>query len=436
MFEPATIAVAIFVVTYIFIATEWIHKTYAALAGGLVIVWVGILTQEDAFSFHVDWNTIFLLLGLMLIVNALRPTGIFEFSAYQVVRWAKGRPMHAVLGLCTLTAFLSPILDNVTTILLIAPVSIVVANRLKISPALVVILEIIASNIGGTATLIGDPPNIIIGTVADLGFMPFLVNLGPAVLLVYLAFLPTAWWILRRQGLSRAEPLILESADDPRHQLRDTKFLTEGLVILGLTVLGFIFHDTLNMQPATVAMTGAITMLVVCRRKPHEIFAEVHWTTLFFFVGLFVLVGGLIETGVVSNLADRLLEATGGRPAAMSLSILWGSAVASAFVDNIPYVKTTSEMLKEVAVTMNPEMAKDAALHAANVMPLWWSLALGSCLGGNATIIGASANVVGVGIVERAYGKITFFEFAKYGVLFTFEALVICSVYLWVRYFL
>jgi Na+/H+ antiporter NhaD/arsenite permease-like protein len=411
----------IFLVTYALIATDRVDKTVAALVGGALVVVLGLVGQEEAFG-AIDLNVIFLLAGMMILANILRQTGFFQWIAIRSVKIAQGRPYRLLVVLSVVTALLSAFLDNVTTVVLIAPVTIYVANVLRVSPMPYLISEILASNIGGSATLIGDPPNILIGSAADLGFDDFLIHMAPAATLVFLVFLVMTRWFFSRDlvvdGSVRDAVLALEE----REVLTEPRLLRLSLVVIGITMLGFLFARPLGLEAGAIALLGAGSLMLLARSDVEEVLREVEWSTLFFFVGLFMLVEAVVHVGIVGAVADALATLTAGDPTVTTIGLVWLSGFASAIIDNIPYTATMIPVVRELGATGIP------------IEPLWWSLALGACLGGNATIIGASANVVVANVAARNDRPITFLMFFRYGAVVTAMSLAIASVYLFVRY--
>jgi Na+/H+ antiporter NhaD/arsenite permease-like protein len=421
MTMDAWIAAAIFVVTYALIVVERWDRTLVALAGGLLVVALGVIDQQEAFA-AIDLNVIFLLAGMMVIAAVLARTGFFELIAIRSVRLSHGHPVRLLLILAAVTALLSAFLDNVTTVLLMTPVILSVARRLDVSPLPYLLASVFASNIGGTATLIGDPPNILIGSASGLGFDAFLLNLTPVVLLIFAAFAGIMWLSFRH---SLAVPderreMVLEHAEGTA--IKDRPLLIRSLAVAVVTVAGFLVHGPLGLEPATIALLGAVALMVVAPLGPAEALKEVEWSTLFFFVGLFVLVESIVATGIVGGLADALAEATAGDAAVAAIALLWFSALASAIVDNIPYTATAIPVVERLAET------------GMRAEPMWWSLALGACLGGNLTIVGASANVVVANLADRAGHRIRFVEFLRYGAAVVLASLVISTGYVWIRY--
>jgi Na+/H+ antiporter NhaD/arsenite permease-like protein len=425
----AWIALAIFAVAYTLIATERVHRVAAALGGAVLMLVLGITDAEHAYFSEeagVDWQVIFLLLGMMLIVAVLRRTGVFEYLAIAATKRARGRPFPVMVLLVVVTAVASAALDNVTTVLLVAPVTFLVCERLRVPVAPYLIAEVLASNIGGTATLVGDPPNIIIASRAGLTFNDFLVHLAPLVVLLLVVFIGLCRWLFRdafRYDPERAaEVMQLEE----REAIQDGRLLAISGVVLGAVLVAFVLHTALHLEPSTIALAGGLSLLGISRLDAASLVRDVEWPTLAFFAGLFVMVGGLVHTGVIGLVADWLAGAVGGRLEFATFLLLWGSAVLSAIVDNIPYVATMSPVVEQLV----------AAEGAERGQVLWWALALGSDLGGNATAVGASANVVALGLAERAGRRISFWEFTRYGLVVTAITVGLATPYLWLRYLL
>ncbi|MBB5868070.1 Na+/H+ antiporter NhaD/arsenite permease-like protein [Allocatelliglobosispora scoriae] len=424
----AWITVAIFTAAYVLIATEWVHRVAAALGGAVLMLLIGATDAEHAFfspEAGIDWNVIVLLIGMMLIVSVLRRTGLFEYLAIWAVKRAKGRPYPVMVILVVITAVASSGLDNVTTVLLVAPVTLLVCDRLGLPAAPFLIAEVMASNIGGTATLIGDPPNIIIASKSGLTFNDFLNVLAPIVVILLIVFLALCRWLFRDAFRYDPAKVARVMAMRERDAIKDTRLLTISLTVLALVLAAFVLHSILHLEPAVVAIVGGLVLLAASRLNADEVAKDVEWHTLVFFAGLFIMVGALVNTGVIDELSKAATEATEGKLWGTTVLLLGASAVLSAIVDNIPYVATMSPIV--------------ADLVHANGTPqgnvLWWALALGADLGGNATAVGASANVVVLGIAERAGKKITFWEFTKYGLIVTVITIVICVPYLYLRFF-
>ncbi len=416
----AVAGLAIFGVTYLLIATERVHKTLAALAGGMSMVLLGIVSQEQAFE-EIDFNVIFLLAGMMILAGIIRKTGVFGWIAVRAARLAGGDPYRILVILSVITAIASAFLDNVTTVVLVGPITLFLAARLGMNPFPFLMSEILASNIGGAATLIGDPPNILIGSAAGLDFGAFLVNMAPLSAILLVVYLFAARWLFR--GLLAADPALRDSLLElnEREMITDPPLLRRSLAVLGLTLVGFLFHGALGLEGATVALTGAVVLMVVARESPDEVLRDVEWPTLFFFIGLFMLVAGVIEIGLIDAVADGIGSVTGGALAGTSLLVLWLSAILSGLIDNIPYTATMIPVVHQLA----EGQPNDA---------IWWALAIGADLGGNATIIGASANVILAGMAAREGHPITFGQFLRYGLPVTFGTMVIASAYVWLRY--
>jgi Na+/H+ antiporter NhaD/arsenite permease-like protein len=421
------VAVAVFVVAYGLIATDKVNRVVIAMAGAAVLLAIGVLGAEDAFFSQetgIDWNVIFLLFGMMVIVGVLRQTGVFEFVAIWAVKRAKGRPFRVMTLLCLMTAIASAGLDNVTTVLLVAPVTLLVCDRIGVRPAPYLIAEALASNIGGTATLVGDPPNLIVASRSGLTFNDFLINLGPIVVVMLIAFVGLSRFLFRHDFTAHPEQAADVMELDEREAIRDPQLLIRSLVVLALVLSAFSLHTVLHLEPSVVALLGAGLLVLISRLSPQTYLEEIEWETLLFFAGLFLLVGSLVKTGAIDHLTSALVYATGDSlPRAMML-LLWGSAVLSAVVDNIPYVATMAPVVDQL-VSDGPFAGQDG---------LWWALLLGADLGGNATAIGASANVVVMGVAKRSGNPISFWEFTRYGAVVAGVTLVIATPYLLLRY--
>jgi Na+/H+ antiporter NhaD/arsenite permease-like protein len=425
----AILAVTVFVVAYLLIATEWVSKTITALAGAGVILALGVATSEDAFysaETGIDWDVIFLLLGMMIIVGVLRRTGVFEFIAIWAAKRAKGSPLRVMILLVLITAVASALLDNVTTVLLIAPVTLLVCDRLGVSPIPYLIAEALASNIGGTATLIGDPPNIIIASRSGLSFNDFLINLAPIAALalaVFVAMLP----VLFRGSFSVDPERVADvMALEEREAIKDRRLLIICGIVLAGVFAGFIGHAALHIEPSVVALLGAGLLVLLSRSKPRDFMPSVEWETLLFFTGLFIMIGALVKTGVIGTLAEAAAQATGGDALVATMLILFVSAILSGIIDNIPYVAAMSPIVLQLTEGIADPVQANA---------LWWSLAIGADFGGNLTAIGASANVVILGIAKRSGYPISFWEFTKTGAVVTVVTILLAAPYLWLRYF-
>jgi len=422
------LAVVVFVGAYVLIAIDKIPRVTVALCGAAAMVIIGATDDHGVFFSEesgVDWNVIFLLLGMMIIVGIMRHTGVFEFLAIWAAKLARGRPFRILIMLVVITALLSAFLDNVTTVLLVAPVTLLICERLAAPVIPFLIAEVMASNIGGTATLIGDPPNIIIASRAGLTFNDFLVNLTPIVILLMVVFIGLCWLLFRkgfRYEPERAQRLM---ALNEREAITDKPLLVKCLVVLGLVLFGFVAHPLLGFAPALVALLGAGLLVLLARLEARKVFGDVEWETLLFFAGLFIMVGSLVNLGVMDAVGQAAKDLVGDNFLGAAIGLLTGSAVVSAIVDNIPYVATLAP------VTADLVQSGGAAAH-----PLWWALALGADLGGNATAIGASANVVVIGIAKRHGHPISFWTFTKYGLIVTAVLIAVCVPYLWLRYYL
>ncbi|ABB14009.1 SLC13 family permease [Carboxydothermus hydrogenoformans] len=421
------IAIAVFLVSYLFIITEKINRTAIALLGGTVILITGTLTQEEAIH-YIDWNTLGLLLGMMIIVDLTKHSGLFEYLALKAVHLTRANPIALLIVLGLITAFLSAILDNVTTVLLIVPVALTITRALNISPYPFLINQILMSNIGGTATLIGDPPNIMIGSQTHLGFIDFLINLSPVVLVI-LIVTSTIFYFLFRKSFAVDDKLKQNLlALDPKDKITDYLLLKKSLIIIALTILGFSLHQLFHLESATVALFMAMVFLAISGKDIEHVLLGVEWPTIFFFLGLFIMVGALEETGVIHKIAVWGLELTKGNVYLTGVFILWVSAIASAFIDNIPFVATMIPLIKT--------MGNLAAFSPEVMESFWWSLALGACLGGNGTIIGASANVIVAGIAEKEGYPISYGRYFVYGFPLMLLSIIISMVYLTLFYFM
>lgn len=420
-------AVALFVVVLAGIALELVNRTVAALLGAAVIVSFGVVEQSEAASEFIDWNTIGLLAGMMVMVVILNKTGIFEYLAIKSAQLGKARPGRILILLSIVTAVLSAFLDNVTTVILMVPVTFLIADALGVSPLPYLLSQVMASNIGGAATLIGDPPNILIGSAANLSFMDFVLNLAPIVLLTLPFALGFFYFVFRRDLRADDEAESTVKQMNARGSIRDAILLRKSLIVLGAVILGFFLHGLLHLEAATIALFGAAALMLYARSDVEEVLREVEWPTLLFFVGLFVLVGGLEVTGFIGRIAE-LLTAFEGSLALTAMLVMWGSAIASGIVDNIPFTATMIPVVRE--------FAQAEGLSEGQVRPLWWALAIGADFGGNLTLIGASANVVVAGMSERAGKKISFPKFMAYGIPVTLISLVVATPYVLLRYYL
>lgn len=421
-------ALAVFAGAYVLIISEKIHRVAAALGGAGLMLAIGATDDVSAFYSEdsgIDWNVIFLLMGMMMIVGVLKRTGMFEYLAIWSVKRARAQPFRVMAMLVVITAVVSSLLDNVTTVLLIAPVTLLVCERLALPSAPYLVAEVMASNIGGTATLVGDPPNIIIASRAGLNFNDFVVDLAPLAALLVAVLLVLCRIMFRGTFVyddgRAAEIMALEE----REAIRDPRLMVQGLVVLALVMAGFVLHPVLHYAPSIVALLGAGILVASSEVDTDDVLAEVEWPTLAFFAGLFVMIGGLIDTGVVGQASHRLADLIGGSELDGAMALLGGSAVLSGIVDNIPYVATMAPITSDLVHDMG------AGTHDV----LWWALALGADLGGNATAIGASANVVVLGIAERNRRPVSFWQFTKYGLVVTATTVAVSLVYVWLRYF-
>ncbi|HWQ72766.1 MAG TPA: ArsB/NhaD family transporter [Desulfitobacteriaceae bacterium] len=418
------IAIVIFLVTYALILSEKLHRAVIALAGGMLVIILGVIEQKEAIE-SIDFNTIGLLIGMMIIVGITRRSGVFEFLAIKAAKLAKGDPWHILLFLSIITAVLSGLLDNVTTVLLIVPVTFAITAALNLNPVPFLVTQILASNIGGTATLIGDPPNIMIGSATELGFIDFIINLTIPVIVVFIVTMLIIR-IIYRKDLITEEALKADIMNfEENNSLKDRALLKKSLIVLVLTILGFILHQSLHLESATVALSGAALLLLITREEPEDILLAVEWPTIFFFAGLFILVGSLEQVGILKVIAQKSIEATGGSLFQISMMILWLSAIVSAFLDNIPFTATIIPLIQSIGQLGGIE----------NLNPVWWSLSLGACLGGNGTLIGASANVIVAGIAEKNGSPLSFRGYLKIAFPLMILSIVISSAYLYLRYF-
>jgi Na+/H+ antiporter NhaD/arsenite permease-like protein len=425
----AAVAVVTFVVAYILIATERVPKLVTALAGAGVILAFGVASSEDAFYSHdtgVDWDVIFLLLGMMIIVGVLRQTGVFEYIAIWAAKRAKGSPFRVMVLLVLITAFASALLDNVTTVLLIAPVTLLVCERLGVSPVPYLIAEVFSSNIGGSATLIGDPPNIIIASRSGLTFNDFLLHMTPIAALAVIALVAMLPLLFRGSFESDPDRVADVMGLNEREAIKDPRLLIICGAVLTAVFIGFIGHAAFHIEPSVVALLGAGILVLLSRSKPRDFMPSVEWETLLFFAGLFVMIGALVKTGVIAQMAEAAARATGGDPLTATMLILFVSALLSGVVDNIPYTAAMSPIVLQLTQGIADPVQANA---------LWWSLAIGADFGGNLTAIGASANVVILGIAMRSGSPISFWEFTKKGAIVTAVTILLAAPYLWLRYF-
>lgn len=416
------IGVTIFILTYIGIVSEKINRVIIALLGATIMILFQVVSQEEALH-HIDFNTLGLLIGMMIIVNIIKRSGLFQYLGIYTAKIAKGDPKKIIVYFSIITAVASGLLDNVTTILLIVPVTIVIADSLKIKATPLIIAEILSANIGGAATLIGDPPNIMIGSYTGYSFVEFIVNLGPLMVINMIVTLLILKFFYRKSLTVEQEYVDSIMKMDEKLAITDKNTLIKSMIVLFLTIFGFIIAEAIHMESATIAIFGATLLLLITKIEPEEILMEVEWTTIFFFGGLFILVGSLESLGVISVLAEKLLEVTNNDIQITSILVLWMSALLSSFLDNIPYVATMIPLVDEMST-----------FSQVSFEPVWWSLAIGACLGGNGTIIGASANVVARGICERHKENISFLGFMKIAFPLMILSIIISTIYLLLFY--
>jgi len=415
-------SIFIFVVVMALVMSEKVNRTIAALVGACLILLLRILTFDEALG-YIDFNTLGVLVGMMIIVGIVKNTGVFEYLAIFASKKVKGDPWKIILSLSIITAVISAFLDNVTTVLLIVPMTFVITDTLELDPLPFLIPEIMASNMGGTATLIGDPPNIMIGSATGLGFVDFIVNLGPIIVIIFAATFFIFKILFRKQLIISPEKELEILQFDEKKAIKDPSLLRKSLIVLGLVILGFFFHEQLNYPSALVALSGAALLLLLSRESIDEVFSNVEWPTLFFFGGLFILVGALETVGVINKLASLLVEMTGDNLLLTGIIMIWFSALASSVLDNIPFVATLIPLIKAIGLKTGMD-----------ITPLWWAVSLGACLGGNGTLIGASANVIVAGLAEKHGHRLTFGKYLKYGLPLMLLSIFLSTIYLIVFY--
>jgi len=431
--DPLWVSTILFIATYAVVVSERINRAIVAGLGAGLMITVGVLNQEQAVA-GVDFNTLGLLTGMMVLVAITRRCGVFQFVAIWAAKKVKARPWGILLMFSVVTAVFSAILDNVTTVLLIAPITLLVTEELKVSPYPYLFAEIFSSNIGGAATLIGDPPNIMIGSAVGLTFNDFLFNLAPIIPLIMLVTLLVIYLVWGRSlsASDEARERIMQFRE--KDAITDARLMWQSLSVLALVIVGFVFAHPLHLEPATVAMLGAGLLLLITNlgrdaeeqtEDVHQSFGEVEWVTIFFFVGLFIVVAGIEHAGLLSILANWVIDFTGGDMTITAIMILWVSAIASALVDNIPFVATMIPIIESMASTFG---------GGEHLEPLWWSLALGACLGGNGSLVGASANLIVAGFAERAGHRIRFLPFMLMAFPMMLISIVIATVYVYLRY--
>lgn len=415
------VAVAVFLIVILLIITERVHRTAAAMAGAMVLILTGVMSADKALS-YIDFNTIGVLVGMMIFVAIVRRSGMFEYIAVRAAKAVHGDPWKIMVAFTMITAVLSAILDNVTTVLLVGPMSIAIARMLKIDPVPFLMGQILASNVGGTATLIGDPPNIMIGSAAHLSFMDFLENTGFAVLFILVVLILLMKIVYEKKiELGTVDTGAIEKLD-PSKSITNRALMKKGIIVLICVIVGFMFHDKLGIESSVIALTAAAVMLIIGREDVNEAIQDVEWTTILFFMSLFVVVGGLTETGIIKELASKIIDATNGHPMVTMLVLLWASALLSSILDNIPFVATLIPLI----------LAMQA--DGIDVTSFWWAISLGACLGGNGTMIGASANVVLSDISTKHGYPITFKSYLKVGMPFMLLSIVISTVFLVVKF--
>jgi Na+/H+ antiporter NhaD/arsenite permease-like protein len=426
----AVLALGIFVVAFFYIATEKADKVKTVLIAAGAMAVLGLTPGAEVFfSEHegIDWNVIFLLFGMMVIVGIIKQTGVFDFLAIWAAKRSQGRPYRLMVMLMAITAIASPFLDNVTTSMLVAPVTVVVCNRLRIPAQPYLIAEVLASNIGGAATLIGDPPNIIIGSRAGLSFNDFLVHMAPIVVVIFIVFVLFTRVLFRRSFRYNPDRVAEIMTLNERRAITDPRLLVRCLAVLGVVIVGFGLHSVLHLEPSIIALVGAGVMLLVSDADVSDTLREVEWPTLVFFMGLFVMVAGLVHTGVIATVGTWTVAMVGDNWFGAATALIFGSAVLGAFFDNIPYVATMAPVVESL-VAQVPDPATGQAL--------WWAFALGADFGGNGTAVAASANVVAIGIAARTGHRITFWQFTRYGIVVTVLSTTMAWVYVYLRYFM
>ena len=426
MISSTTVAIIIFVAAYALIISEKVHRTIVGIVGAMLMILCGIISQETAIS-HIDFNTLGLLMGMMIIVNITSETGLFNFLAIWAAKKVKARPIALLVALSALTMVCSALLDNVTTVLLTVPITFSITAQLKVDVKPYLISQILSSNVGGTATLIGDPPNIMIGSAVGLNFMDFIWNLTAICILIFIVV--EAVLILLYRDELKTQPDLQEKVMrlNASSQIADYPLLKKCLLVIAITITMFVLHGSLGLDTATAALTGAGLLLLITYTRNEamiaKVLSKVEWLAIFFFAGLFVLVGALVETGVIKMLAAEAIHLTNGNVNATAMLILWMSAIASAFIDNIPFVATLIPLIQDMG-----------QMGLTNLDPMWWSLSLGACLGGNGTLIGASANVVVASMAAQRGKQISFLGFMKVAFPVMILTIIISSAYVWIRY--
>lgn len=415
------VAIVVFLIVIVAIMTEKVHRTAAALAGSVILLLTGVLDVDSAIG-YIDFNTIGVLIGMMLFVAVVKNSGLFEYVAIKAAKMAKGDPWKIMVAFIIITAFLSGFLDNVTTVLLVGPMTITIARMLKINPVPFLLTQIFAANIGGTATLIGDPPNIMIGSAAGLTFLDFVANTGIVAIVSIIVLIIIMRFVYGSKLSADVEAIKSVAQLDETKAIEDHALLVKSIVMVIIVVFAFIFHSQIGMETATIALTCAAVMMVIGKQNIDHIVSEVEWSTILFFVALFTVVGGMVETGVISELAHIILNTAEGHPIMMMMILLWASALLSSILDNIPFVATLIPLVIALGES------------GVDIEPLWWAISLGACFGGNGTLIGASANVVLSGISNKHGYPITFKDYTKVGFPVMIMTVVLSTIFLLVKY--
>jgi Na+/H+ antiporter NhaD/arsenite permease-like protein len=418
------IALVVFILAFLLISSETLPNAIVAMVGAFILLAFHILSQEEAMT-YIDFDTVGLLCGMMITVAVLRKSGLFEYIAIKGIKLTKGNPWRILVVLSLVTAVLSAFLDNVTTVLIIVPLTFAVAETIRINPMPILISEILFSNIGGTATLIGDPPNIMIGGATHLEFVDFIYINTPVVIIVSLV----TFWLLRLIYYKRLMSVTVDQrkieAFDETRPIQNKKLLISSLTVFGLVIFAFVTHQWHGISLATIALGGGFIMMMVTKQDPEEILKEVEWPTLFFFLGLFVIVGGLDKTGVIGIVAEKMVEVTRGNLSSATQLVLWVSALSTTVINSIPYTATMISVIENMAATMS-----------GDINPLWWALSIGACFGGNGTIIGAAANIIVAGFTQKTKHPLRFKEYVKIGLPLMLVSVIIASGYLYIRFFL
>ena len=415
------VAIVVFLIVIVAIMTEKVHRTAAALAGSVILLLTGVLDVDSAIG-YIDFNTIGVLIGMMLFVAVVKNSGLFEYVAIKAAKMAKGDPWKIMVAFIIITAFLSGFLDNVTTVLLLGPMTITIARMLKINPVPFLLTQIFAANIGGTATLIGDPPNIMIGSAAGLTFLDFVANTGIVAIVSIIVLIIIMRFVYGSKLSADVEAIKSVAQLDETKAIEDHALLVKSIVMVIIVVFAFIFHSQIGMETATIALTCAAVMMVIGKQNIDHIVSEVEWSTILFFVALFTVVGGMVETGVIGELAHIILNTAEGHPIMMMMILLWASALLSSILDNIPFVATLIPLVIALGES------------GVDIEPLWWAISLGACFGGNGTLIGASANVVLSGISNKHGYPITFKDYTKVGFPVMIMTVVLSTIFLLVKY--